>query len=502
MKVVIALTAALLALPVGAVGSVATADDGSKQQSTAIPADDSDVIAMVGDQPVSFSEINIALNSSAIVGVSIPALGTPERDTARITLLDKFVSANLIYLDAKRLGVDKDPDYVRATTRFSNAMLAGLYRKRIQTGEIAVSDDEIQTYAKDKLAQDTELTDDVKLQIESSLRRDKLHERLAEADRTLRDGIAVKIHDENLDVVADAIRAADTPLAEVDGDVITWGLVGDRIVAAGKGATMADPLASESQARRDALEHEIDVLIMARKAREAGLEQDPLYGKRVTEYRKTLLTNLHRDRLFKQWEPGDAALKAYYDANRSRFLVPEARKIQMVVVATKDQADEIKHKLDAGEISMFEAARDYSTAADARKNLGEVGWVSRGDLFGDLDKVVFELAPGAIGGPVKSPAGWHLVSVQEMNDAKFTDFGDAATHRLTRRKFLQEKLDAYTTELRKERFKVEVYEDRLTRLAQQEADMVAELTQKSREPGSVTEKRIEEMQKLMHPPAQ
>ena len=77
-----------------------------------------DVIAKVGDQTITFSEINTALNSSAIVGLSIPALGTPQRDTARIILLDRFVSANLLYLDALKQGVDKDPGYQRRSTAF------------------------------------------------------------------------------------------------------------------------------------------------------------------------------------------------------------------------------------------------------------------------------------------------------------------------------------------------------------------------------------------------
>ena len=48
-----------------------------------------DVIARVGDQPITYSELNTLLNSSAIVGLSVPALGTPERNRVRITLLDK-----------------------------------------------------------------------------------------------------------------------------------------------------------------------------------------------------------------------------------------------------------------------------------------------------------------------------------------------------------------------------------------------------------------------------
>jgi hypothetical protein len=88
----------------------------------------SDVIAKVGDQEITFGEINTMLNSSAVVGLSIPALGTPERDTVRITLLDKFISANLLYLDALKQGIDKDPVYRKEVTRFADAIQAGRYR--------------------------------------------------------------------------------------------------------------------------------------------------------------------------------------------------------------------------------------------------------------------------------------------------------------------------------------------------------------------------------------
>ena len=66
--------------------------------------------ARVEDQAIHFSEVNTMLNSSAVVGLSIPALGTPERDTVRITLLDKIISANLVYLDAMQKKLDQEFD--------------------------------------------------------------------------------------------------------------------------------------------------------------------------------------------------------------------------------------------------------------------------------------------------------------------------------------------------------------------------------------------------------
>ena len=391
MKVVLAFLTALLMLPVCATGTVASAADTDTTNSGAV----SDVIAKVGDQTITFSEINIAINSSAIVGVSIPALGTPERDTVRIVVLDRFVSANLLYLDALKQGMDKDPAYQKAITRFSNAILAGLYRKRNMAGEIPVSEEEIQAFYQGYVPKDTELTDDVRLQIEARLRRQKLHERMAAADKTLRDDIKVVVHPENLDIKGDETRADSTPLAEVGDETITWGQMNDRIIAAGKGAIMADPSADVDKARRDALEREIDLRIMVQKARVAGLENDPVYQKQMKEYQKTLLTNMHREQLAKTMEPSAKELKEYYEANKNRFIVPESRKVQMVVVKTKEEADDLKGKIEAGELTMYVAARDHSIAANARQDLGEIGWVNRGEVVPTLDEAIFALGPGS-----------------------------------------------------------------------------------------------------------
>ena len=120
------------------------AETESASQTKQQPSDD--VIARVEDQAITFGEINVMLNSSAVVGLSIPALGTPERDTVRIVLLDRLISANLIYLDALRLGVDKGPEYQQAIRRFTRGMLAELYLENL-LGDVTVSDEEIEALA-------------------------------------------------------------------------------------------------------------------------------------------------------------------------------------------------------------------------------------------------------------------------------------------------------------------------------------------------------------------
>jgi len=456
-----------------------------------------DVIARVGDQAISFNQINTMLNSSAVVGVSVPALGTPERDTARIVVLDKVISANLLYLDAKRLGLDKDPVYVRALQDFSNGMLANLYQQRYMAGDIPVSEAEVQAFYEETMVAGTEMTEDLHTQIEATLRKRKLHERMAAQRETLREGLEINLYSGNMSPAGDAERADDAPVAEIGDDVITWGEVKTTLIAAGKGATALDALAMEDDARLAALQNEIDQRIMARKARAAGLDKDPLYQTRLNEFQKTRLVNLHRARLAKEQEPSDEQLKAYYEANRNRIMQVEMRKIQEVVVKTREEAEALKARIESGELTLFQAAAEYSIAPGAKQQLGEVGWVAAGRAQPALDELIFELGPGELGGPVESSAGWHLIRVLDVSEAKFDNFEDKGTQKLARRRYIHDQLDTYVQDLRKNDFTVEVYEDNLVRLAQQEADMVARLTEQAAQPGSRTEQRVEEFKKLL-----
>jgi parvulin-like peptidyl-prolyl isomerase len=456
------------------------------------------VIARVGDQNITFGEINVMLNSAAVVGLSIPALGTPERDTARITLLDKIIDANLIYLDALREGVDLEPQYQRDLQRVTNGMLAELYLDNL-LGDVSVSEQEVEDFFNNSVAPGTEFTPEARMQIESVLRKKKIETRRKEQREQLREGVDIKIYENNFQLAGDEGRADDKTVAEVGEEKITWGEVKGTLIAVGTGATALDPLALEMDARLKALQREIDTRLMAQKARKAGLDQDRVYQARVNEYRKTRLINIHRANLATQMEPTDAELEQFFQANRNLITIPEFRKIQMVVLANEDEAKDIKRRIEAGELTMYEAAARHSIAPGAKQDLGEIGWVQKDRVLPGLQEVVFSLGPGEIGGPVQVGEEWHLMAVQDVRDAQRESLDDAATRKEARRKYIHAKLDEYTVNLRKNVFNVEVYEDRIVQLAQQEADMVKQLAEKAQEPGSVTEQRLKELQKLLNP---
>ena len=458
-----------------------------------------DVIAKVGDQEITYGQLNTLLNSSAIVGLSVPALGTSERNRVRITLLDKAISANLLYLDALKQGMDKDPAYVRQLQDFTDGVLGSLYRQKYLIGEIEVTDAEVQDQFNRSNMAGTEMTDDQRLGIEASIRKARFKERVASIREQLREGVEVVVEEDQLDAEGDETREGKAVVARVDGDPVYWQEVEDLLRTQSRRSTTAEFHLDEDEERTEALQRFIDLRLMAQKGRAAGLEQDPDYQRRLKEFSKNRLTILHRENLIREMEPTEGELWDYFEGHRDQISVRESRKVQMVVLKTKEEAEQVKGRIETGEITIFEAARDYSIDPNAKTTLGEMGWVAKGTGFPALDELTFAAEPEQLAGPVESPAGWHLVMVQDVRDARYEELVDEATRKNTRRRYLHQKMDEYVVNLRKNEFPVVVYEENLDRLFKAEAEWIAALEQKAKDSPDAAQQRLEEATKYSKP---
>lgn len=315
----------------------------------------------------------------------------------------------------------------------------------------------------------------------------------------LREGVEVVINEENLKPGGDDEREDAAVVVTIDDEVVRWDAVKELLLAESKRSARAEFHLDEDEERSRALNGYIDARILAKKGRAAGMEQDPVYQRRVKEYAKNLLTNMHRNTLYREMEPSDAELWDYFEENRDSITMREARKVQMVVLKTQEEAEAVKTRIEAGEITIYEAARDHSIDPNARQTLGEMGWVTQGTGFPELDKLTFSLAPEELGGPVESPAGWHLVTVIDLRDALFEDIVDEATRKTARRRYLQEQMNDYVVHLRKNEFPVVVYADNLDRLFKAEAEWIAALEEKAAQSPEETQQRREEATKFMKP---
>lgn len=476
--------------------------DKSADVSTQQAANAEGVVAKVGDQLITFNQLNTMLNSSAMVGLSIPSLGTPRRNKVMITLLDKIISANLLYLDAKKKGTDRQTVYLTGMNEFEDGVLVTMYKSKVLIGDIPVTEEEVNAYYKSNISSETEFNDDAKLAIESMIRKQRFTELKNSMRERLRAGTEIKIYEDVLSTDADIGRSDADVVASIGDKRITWSDVEVPMRGADYRTSLAEFYLDNEEERLLRLQEYIDNALMVDKAVIASMKEDPEFIRRTAEYRKTHLINVHRSTLVNSWQPSEDELKTVFVDNMDKISVPETRKVQMVVVASKEEAQSIKADIDSGKITMFQAAQQYSLDPSAKSTLGEMGWVSQGTGFDELDDFTFNLEPEVVSDPVESPAGWHLVKVLDVNDAQNQNFDDPQTRKHALRLYMKNKFNDYVVDLRENQFDVAVYDNELTRQFQKQADFIAELNQKSKEQDSITKQRVEDMQKWITPAPQ
>jgi peptidyl-prolyl cis-trans isomerase D len=120
----------------------------------------------------------------------------------------------------------------------------------------------------------------------------------------------------------------------------------------------------------------------------------------------------------------DADVEAAYRARQSQFEQPPRTRVSHILVkvpsvggsAAEDQA---KARADAalgrirGGADFAQVAREVSEDPATAGRGGDLGLVGQGELVPDVDKLIQGLKPGEVGGPVRSPFGYHVVKVFE-----------------------------------------------------------------------------------------
>ncbi len=112
----------------------------------------------------------------------------------------------------------------------------------------------------------------------------------------------------------------------------------------------------------------------------------------------------------------DEELRAFYDANLDQFMTPDERVAEYIAVSilppVPPLVDEIIAKANAGE-DFGELAKAHSESFDADSG-GDLGWINESAGLREHEKVLFEMQPGEVRGPVRSVLGLHIYKVEEV----------------------------------------------------------------------------------------
>jgi peptidyl-prolyl cis-trans isomerase D len=126
-------------------------------------------------------------------------------------------------------------------------------------------------------------------------------------------------------------------------------------------------------------------------------------------------------------------LSTYYRDHRDAYRVPEQAKVSHILIKTplpgpdskvdekgaaeaQRRAEDLLKQLKSG--AKFEdLAKKYSEDPGSAKEGGSLGWIGRGQTVPEFEKTAFSLPKGQISDLVKSSYGFHIIRVDDRQDA-------------------------------------------------------------------------------------
>ena len=178
--------------------------------------------------------------------------------------------------------------------------------------------------------------------------------------------------------------------------------------------------------RHAILEQIISSKLLLIDARHNLLETEPEFKAELAKLRENLLINYAGNKVLSSVKVTDEEVKKYYEDNIDRFQQGATVNADHILVDSEEKALEILAKIEGGEMTFADAAKQYSSCPSGQRggNLGDFG---RGQMVPEFDTAVFELEVGEITkAPVKTQFGYHLIKLNSKSESSVMPFDQIA----------------------------------------------------------------------------
>ena len=122
----------------------------------------------------------------------------------------------------------------------------------------------------------------------------------------------------------------------------------------------------------------------------------------------------------------DADAQQLFETDPARFATPEQRQLRNIVVATRQEASQLRALLTRG-ADFASLARQHSLDDATRAHGGSLGWVSAEQLDPAYAAVAFAAGAHGVVGPVQTQYGWNIGQVVAIRPSVRPAFADVKT---------------------------------------------------------------------------
>lgn len=192
---------------------------------------------------------------------------------------------------------------------------------------------------------------------------------------------------------------------------------------------------SSENGRKQLLEQIISFELIHNFAKDSGFDADEAYTAQLGSVKKEILTQYAINKVLSEVRVSDDEIKDYYKDNQPMFLSEESVSAKHILVDTEEEASNIVKEIENG-LSFEEAASKYSKCP-SKANGGDLGVFTKGKMVPEFEKAAFELGVGVVSAPVQTQFGYHIIKVEEKNEASVKTFEEVEG--TIRNNILQEK---------------------------------------------------------------
>ena len=208
-------------------------------------------------------------------------------------------------------------------------------------------------------------------------------------------------------------------LANVNGNSITERDIDAMIMAMGQqGDAYNNP-----QGRAMILDQVINKKLMLLDAEKNLYEYDAEFKAELAQIKEDMLANFAIKKVVENITVTDDEVKADYDNNPDKFKTGESVEASHILVDSEDKAKELLDKINAGEVSFEDAARENSSCPSSQ-NGGSLGEFTRGQMVPEFDNACFSMKVGEISAPVKTQFGYHLIKLTGKKESTMLSFDE------------------------------------------------------------------------------
>lgn len=157
------------------------------------------------------------------------------------------------------------------------------------------------------------------------------------------------------------------------------------------------------------------------------------YNNSIPEKRQIKYAVVDSSKIAAATTVSDQDLQTYYGQHREEYRVPEQVKVAHILIKTplpapgekedakaiadaRSKAEGVLKEVKAGG-DFAKLAEKYSDDPGSAKAGGELGWIGRGRTVPEFEKAAFTLGKGQTSDLVKSSYGFHIIRVEDKQDA-------------------------------------------------------------------------------------